>query len=97
MDKTKLNYVYMINGDTAVIADTITEAIKLYEEHYEYPYNEVRTVEKMTAKGRDLRSITPNQELEVIEKTAKWLYYRQSIDLNVDNMEKFVEDYKKIF
>lgn len=37
--------VYKINNDQYVVANSIEEAIKLYKDAYEWPYNTVKTVE----------------------------------------------------
>jgi len=34
-------------------------------------------------------------EKDIIEKACEWLYSRQVIDLEVPNIDKFVEDFRK--
>ena len=48
VDTTK---VWRVNSSQLVIADTIEEAIKVYKSKYEFPYNEVTSIEAVNLTG----------------------------------------------
>ena len=48
----KYTEIYRINK-LLVVADSIESAIKLYKNKYEFPYNEINTIERITTSGTD--------------------------------------------
>lgn len=43
--KVRETKVWKVNGKQMVVADTIEEAITVYKNKYEFPYNEVKSIE----------------------------------------------------
>lgn len=51
MDKNNIEYtrVWRINGNTLVVARSIEEAIEIFKTRYEFPYNDINSIDKIIA------------------------------------------------
>ena len=51
MDKNNIEYtrVWRINGNTLVVARSIEEAIEIFKTRYEFPYNDIYSIDKIVA------------------------------------------------
>lgn len=46
-ENVKFTKVWKINGKSLVVADTIEKAIELYKVNYEFPYNDIESIESV--------------------------------------------------
>ena len=51
MDKNNIEYtrVWRINGNTLVVARSIEKAIEIFKTRYEFPYNDINSIDKIVA------------------------------------------------
>lgn len=60
MDRKYNSRVFLINSNQMVVADSIEDAIKTYRERYEFPYDEINSVEALKSYGSSYSSNTDN-------------------------------------